>query len=52
MKYVILCASSKTLLEEKIEEHIKKGWIPQGGIAFDEDGWPHQAMILPAPTPQ
>ena len=44
MEYTILYEKNIHTLADKVREHISNGWKPQGGVAFDEDDWPTQAM--------
>lgn len=53
MEYKILKGEALTIkssikkLELQVEEEIKTGWLPQGGIAFDAADNIYQAMIKP-----
>ena len=43
-RYKILRADSISDLIDQVDEHIKVGWIPQGGIAISPDKFFYQAM--------
>ncbi len=47
MEYIVLSGAKEGLkeLEEKVTEHLRKGWKPVGGIAFNV-GYPYQAMAI------
>ena len=47
MEYIVLSGSKEGIkeLEEKVTSHLKKGWKPVGGIAFNI-GYPYQAMAI------
>lgn len=60
MKYQIICYSDPVTICDKVEELMKKGWQPQGGIAVvshpDNKGlldksrlFFYQAMVKPEP---
>ena len=42
MKYKILRGAKDEIsdLEQQVNEHIKKGWKPQGGVAITEETYP------------
>lgn len=37
MRYIVLTAKSTFDLENVVNIHIKKGWVPTGGIAIQGD---------------
>ena len=43
MEYTVLLQASMKLLIDEVNEYIKQGWKPQGGICF-EGNWYCQAM--------
>ena len=51
MEYTIVIANTLSNLETRVNEHIKKGWRPQGGITiqrnmqFNNVEYYFQAMI-------
>lgn len=45
MKYKIVGATTTVELITVVEEQIRAGWQPLGGIAFDRINHPYQAMI-------
>lgn len=48
MQYDVIKASNEYDLKLRVNEAIKKGWKPQGGIAFAISGWSEtwiQAMV-------
>lgn len=48
MKYKILKADNRNLLDTKVNEWIKQGWIPTGGLAINFNTVPerwYQAMV-------
>jgi len=46
MKYQIICDGYLSLLEHRVNEAIKDGWVPQGGISFDSKTESYlQAMV-------
>lgn len=46
MEYIILRAVTLPELEKKVNEYIKQGWRPQGGVTHYNTGTNHsQAMI-------
>lgn len=47
MIYLIISALKLSELEYKVNDHIKAGYIPSGGIAIDSDGTFHQSMLHP-----
>lgn len=44
MEYTILHADILWNLEKEVNEHIKKGWRPQGGVMIHQN--PHLKMTL------
>lgn len=51
MEYEILTRNTLRRLQIDVEEHIKIGWTPQGGIGVDRgytDTWYIQAIIKEA----
>ena len=34
MKYNIICDDSHYSLAQRVEDLIKQGWLPQGGVSF------------------
>ncbi|WP_273713136.1 DUF1737 domain-containing protein [Leuconostoc mesenteroides] len=47
MKYIVLKAKSTFDLEKVVNEHIKHGWIPTGGVTVQQQHpyFYYQAMI-------
>lgn len=48
MKYIVLTAKSTFDLEMVVNQHIKAGWFPQGGVSFERGAninFYRQAMI-------
>ena len=45
MQYTILVTRDLQELIEKVNEHIKVGWKPQGGVCITADDYYYQAMI-------
>lgn len=47
MKYIVLKAGNAFDLEQVVNIHINKGWVPTGGVSIEESyRFPyHQAMI-------
>lgn len=51
MSYCVVEAKYLVELQSQVRERMQAGWIPQGGLTTDNDGWYFQAMIyLPKPT--
>ena len=46
MKYRIISSKGKFGLESNVNEALKNGWVPMGGVATDKDGYFYQAMTL------
>ena len=44
MKYRIVSSKGKFGLESNVNEALKYGWVPMGGVATDKDGYFYQAM--------
>jgi hypothetical protein len=45
MKYIVVTENSILKLETEINSYIKRGWIPQGGVAILDNNFYVQAMI-------
>lgn len=45
-EYIILIAESSHVLEKDVNEHIKKGYIPVGGISVCNNNWPSKKSEL------
>lgn len=48
--YQILYDTGIDILADKVNNHMRKGWIPLGGMAVHRDFF-YQAMTKPAPNP-
>jgi len=50
MKYLVVEAQSAEELQQKVQEFMKEGWEPLGGLAVANNGslnwWYYQAMLL------
>lgn len=44
-EYQVLCADTSNDLASLVREYLEDGWLPQGGIAIDSEGWAFQAMF-------
>lgn len=48
MQYKIVSADGQYDLSSKVEDLIKQGWLPQGGVSFKNSGYKEtwaQAMV-------
>lgn len=48
IKYKIIAAESLGYLEESVNDHIKKGWIPQGGVCVVNNDNDHPNKVCQA----
>jgi len=44
IEYVII-QDDRVVVEDEVSRLSKLGWVPQGGVAFDKNGYACQAMI-------
>jgi hypothetical protein len=45
MKYTTLTAPLLTLMDKVVNDYIRNGWKPQGGVSETKSGYYIQAMI-------
>lgn len=45
MKYTVLTAPLLTMMDKVVNDYIKHGWKPQGGVTETKSGYYIQAMI-------
>jgi hypothetical protein len=49
MEYKIIWNEDFDAFEDEVNQLIKEGWKPQGGVAIDADFW-YQAMVREKPA--
>lgn len=49
-RYTIALAPGIGILAPYVDELMSGGWVPTGGVAFDEDEYAYQALTKPTTT--